>query len=211
MRSQHSLLKRLAIAGPALAIAGVVTRPYVPNFLDRAAIADLATAGSTRWVAATVLLASGMALSAVALGLIARAIAARTGQRSGQWVMPAAVLAASAMAYQFGASGIGVYGTATSGGDIARFLTYAAGWETPAYIMAVAILGVAVISAAWASTAAGIVNGRWATVAKIAAVVTAGGFLLPSSAGEYLSVIALAVLLRILVLAIDREPASATP
>jgi hypothetical protein len=210
MQTPHSSLERLAaVAGPVLAAAGVVTRPYVANFLDRAAIADLATAGSTRWVAATALLASGVALSAMALGLITKANVSRTGQRSGQWVMPAAVLGAGAMAYQFGASGIGVYGTATSGGDVARFLAYAAGWETPAYMTAVVILGFAMISGAWAATATGLVTGRRAMAAKIAAVVAAGGFLVPSSAGEYASVIALAVLLHILATADDRVPAPA--
>jgi hypothetical protein len=95
------------------------------------------------------------------------------------------------MGYQFGVSGIGVYGTATSGGDVTQYLAHAAPWDTPVFVTAVAILGIAWISAAWAATAA------------------VGAFLVPSSTGEYVSVIAIAVLLHILAMASDRDPAPA--
>ena len=198
-----------AVAGPVLAAVGALTRPYVANILDTAAMAQLATAAPTRWVAGSVLLASGFALSALALGTVSRAFVARTSNRSGQLIMPAAVLGASAMGYQFGASGIGVYGTATSGGDVAQYLAHAARWETPVFVTAVAILGVAWITAAWAAADAGLVTGRRAMVAKIAAVVAVAAFLIPSTAGEYASIAAIAVLLHMLSTARDRDPVPA--
>jgi len=210
MQPTQSPMERLAaVAGPALAAAGALTRPYVANILDTAAIARLATAAPTRWVAGSVLLASGFALSALALGPISRAITSRASNRSGQLVVPAAVLGASAMGYQFGASGIGVYGTATSGGDVARYLAHAARWDTPVFVTAVAIMGVAWIAAAWAAADAGLVTGRRAMVARIAAMVAVAAFLIPSTAGEYASVAAIAVLLHMLSTAHDRDPAPA--
>jgi hypothetical protein len=126
---------RAWVAGPLVAAVGIATRPFVTSYLDTETIARVAAENPTRWVGGSLLIAAGYSLGVT--GLV-RGFARRgePGERLG---VPALILAASALAYQFGASGVGIYGTVQSGGDVVAYLEQAGRWETPVLVAGIVL------------------------------------------------------------------------
>ena len=183
------------LLGPLVAATGVALRPFVSNFLDPEAIVRLVSESPTRWVAGTAFIAAGFSLSAVGLIRSIGAAPPSDVTRSGRWAIPALVLGSAALAYQFGASGIGLYGTVRSNGDVLAYLEEAARWETPVLVIAIATLGFGWWATARLAVSSASFRGPSPKLTKTTALIAVAGFLIPSSIGEYVSLMGLAGLL----------------